>query len=243
MKLNPSDTKKLLAVLKRLGIRPALVQDYISGLQPGTGQSFKTTEREIALTLIKKKPKQFGWAIPKTGPGSILVEAKTGVILTSPDNKPVWRQQPVTIPPQAIVSKPLLAGEILGSEGRASHMYADFLGKPTIGVGHLIENLGEAQNLPFVYKTSGNSASVADIATEFTLIAAFGQHNFPASHFDPLTDLELSDPDIDQILEADLTQHMGIANSFFALTKLPQWVQIGLIDLAFQVGETGLTPL
>ena len=115
-------------------------------------------------------------------------------------------------------------------------MYADTKGKPTIGVGHLIENLSEAQNLPFVYKTSGNRASAADIATEFNQISNFGPHNFQASHFDSLTTLELSSSDISNVLEFDSLEHQSIANDFFPLWKLPPWAQVGLVDLAFQVG-------
>ncbi len=114
-------------------------------------------------------------------------------------------------------------------------MYADFLGKPTIGGGHLIENLGEAQNLPFVYKTSG-SASLTDIAAEFTQISTFGPHNFVASHFDALTTLELSSSDISNVLEFDILDQREIADTFFPLWKLPPWAHVGIVDLAFQVG-------
>ena len=115
-------------------------------------------------------------------------------------------------------------------------MYADIKGKPTIGAGHLIENLSEAQNLTFVYKTSGKRASAADTATEFAQISTFGSHNFFASHFDSLTTFELSTSDIENVLDADIWEHHSITNDFFPLWKLPQGAQLGLVDLAFQVG-------
>ena len=149
------------------------------------------------------------------------------------------RQQPVTIRPQPIVTVPFLSGAIVGNEGRITHMYADMDGNPTIGVGHLIENLSEAQNLPFVYKASGNRASAADIASEFAQVSTFGSHNYQASHFDALTTLELSSSDISNVLEFDILEHQSIAKDFFPLWKLPQWAQVGLVDLAFQVGGPG----
>ena len=85
-------------------------------------------------------------------------------------------------------------------------------------------------------RNSGNRASPTDIAAEFTQISTFGPHNFFASHFDALTTLELSSSDISNVLEFDILEHQSIANDFFPLWKLPPWAQVGLVDLAFQVG-------
>ncbi|MCH8112026.1 MAG: hypothetical protein IH905_08770 [Proteobacteria bacterium] len=63
-----------------------------------------------------------------------------------------------------------------------------------------------------------------------------GITNHAASYFDSLTELELSQADIDSLVQADFKTHIQIADAFFSLDTLPQPVQIALFDLAFQVG-------
>ena len=108
--------KKLLAVLKRLGIRPAIVQDYLGGFPTRPGQQPKITPKftsaqlAIANALTVRSRQTYGWAPPpKLGTGSVLVVAGKGIILTGPNGKHVSRPSMVLPVP---VSKITLGGRL-----------------------------------------------------------------------------------------------------------------------------------
>jgi GH24 family phage-related lysozyme (muramidase) len=234
--------KKLLAKLKRLGIRPAIVQDYLGGLPSRPGQQPKITPKftsaqlAIATALTVRARQSYGWAPPPKIPatGSVLVVAGKGIILTGPKGDHVAR--PSLFHPMP-VSRITLADAFsftFGNEGRFEHMYADVNGVVTVGIGHAIFRPQDARKLPFVRKDTGAAATQAEIDKDYN--AVVGTTNHVASYFEPLTDLELSQADIDGLLQADFNTHINIAQAFFSLDQLPQPVQIALFDLAFQTG-------
>ena len=113
-------------------------------------------------------------------------------------------------------------------------MYADSIGVVTVGIGHAIFQPQGAHRLPFVRKDTGAPATQQEIDKDYS--AVVGTTNHVASFFDSLTELELSQADIDSLVQADFNTHIQIADAFFSLDTLPQPVQIALFDLAFQVG-------
>ena len=104
----------------------------------------------------------------------------------------------------------------------------------TIGNGHAIFQPQGAHRLPSVRRDTGAPATQAEIDKDYN--AVFGITNYKASYFASLTELKLSQADIDSLLQTDFTKHIKIADAFFPLDQLPQPVQIALFDLAFQVG-------
>ncbi len=234
--------KKLLAKLKRLGIRPAIVQDYLSGFPSRPGQQPKITPKftsaqlAIANALTVRSRQNYGWAPPpKQGTGSVLVVAGKGIILTDPKGKHVTRPSKVLPMP---VSKITLADAFsftFANEGRIPHMYADSIGVVTVGIGHAIFRPQGAHRLPFVRKDTGAPATQAEIDKDYNAVVGIANH--VANFFDPLTELELSQADIDSLVQADFNTHIQIADAFFPLDQLPQPVQVALFDLAFQVGR------
>lgn len=234
--------KKLLAKLKRLGIRPAIVQDYLGrfptrpGQQPKITPKFTSAQLAIANALTVRSRQTYGWAPPPTTPatGSVLVVAGKGIVLTGPKGQPVTRPSKFLPMP---VSKITLADAFsftFGNEGRVPHMYADSGGVVTVGIGHAIFQPQGAHRLPFVRKDTGAAATQAEIDKDYN--AVDGITNHVARFFDSLTELELSQADIDSLVQADFNTHIQIADAFFSLDQLPQPVQIALFDLAFQVG-------
>lgn len=233
--------KKLLAVLKRLGIRPAVVQDYLGGFPARPGQQPKITPKftsaqlAIANALTVRSRQSYGWAPPpKQGTGSVLVVAGKGVILPGPSGKHVTRPGKFLPMP---VSKITLADTFsftFGNEGNVPHMYADSGGIVTVGIGHAIFRLQDAHKLPFVRKDTGAPATQQEIDKDYNAVVGIANH--VARYFDSLTELELSQADIDNLVQADFNTHIQIADAFFSLDTLPQPVQIALFDLAFQAG-------
>ena len=103
-----------------------------------------------------------------------------------------------------------------------------------MGIGHAIFQPQEAHKLLFVRKDTGAAATQAEIDKDYN--AVFGIKDHKASYFASLTELELSQTDIDSLLQSDFNTHIKIADGFFPLHLLPQSVQIALFDLAFQTG-------
>ncbi len=234
--------KKLLAKLKRLGIRRAIVQDYLSGFPTRPGQQPKITPKftsaqlAIATALTVRSRPTYGWAPPPTTPatGSVLVVAGKGIILTGPTGKHLTRPSKFLPMPVSKINLSDAFNFTFANEGNVPHMYADSIGVVTVGIGHAIFQPQGAHRLPFVRKDTGTAATQPEIDKDYN--AVFGTTNHVASFFDALTDLELSQADIDSLVQADFNTHIQIADAFFSLDQLPQPVQIALFDLAFQVG-------
>ncbi|MCH8112300.1 MAG: hypothetical protein IH905_10180 [Proteobacteria bacterium] len=161
--------------------------------------------------------------------------AGKGIILTGPTGKHVSRPSKFLPMP---VSKITLADAFsftFGNEGRVEHMYSDSVGIVTVGIGHAIFQPQGAHRLPFARKDTSAPATRQEIDKDYN--AVVGITNHVASFFDSLTELELSQADIDSLVQADFNTHIQIADAFFSLDQLPQPVQIALFDLAFQVGR------
>jgi GH24 family phage-related lysozyme (muramidase) len=56
---------------------------------------------------------------------------------------------------------------VTGNEGNRSWMYGDGRGFVTIGFGHLVENLGEAQGLNLANKDTGGAATADEVEHDF----------------------------------------------------------------------------
>ncbi len=235
----------LLANLKRLGIRDAIVRDYLGGFPTRPGQQPKITPKftsaqlAIAKALAVRFRKSYGWAPPpKQGTGSVLVVAHKGIILADPKGKPATRPDKVHPHPVSRITLSDAFSFTFANEGRVPHMYADSEGVVTVGIGHAIFRPQDAHRLPFVRKDTGAPATREEIDKDFEAVEGITNH--VADFFADLTALELSSGEIDALLHSDFDTHLDIADDFFPLEKLPQPMQIALFDLAFQVG-TNLT--
>ena len=160
--------------------------------------------------------------------------AGKGIILTGSTGTPVTRPSKFLPMPVSKITLSDAFSFTFANEGRIPHMYADSIGVVTVGIGHAIFQPQGAHRLPFVRKDTGAAATQAEIDKDYN--AVVGITNHVASYFDPLTELELSQTDIDGLVQADFNTHIQIADAFFSLDQLPQPVQIALFDLAFQVG-------
>ena len=91
-------------------------------------------------------------------------------------------------------------------EGVVHHMYLDIKALVTIGVGNLIDPVGEAKILPFQFKSDpARNASQAEIEAEWKSVKANGalaKKGYKAAG--KVTDLELSDESIGRLIQKRL---------------------------------------
>ena len=170
------------------------------------------------------RPKKPGWAIVVAGKGIALIGPRRDYVV-----RPKLHPHPV--------SKITFADAYnftRGNENNFEHMYADSEGNVTVGIGHAIFQPQGAYSLPFVRKDTGAAATQAEIDKDYNAVVGIKGHH--ARYFASLTELELSQTDIDSLFQADFNTHIQIADAFFTLDQLPQPAQIALFDLAFQTG-------
>ena len=131
-------------------------------------------------------------------------------------------------------------------EGRVRYMYADAIGKVTIGVGNLIDPVELALPLPFVFKSGGQSADEDAIRTDFTTIKSdpsLAQRGHLAC--ENITRLMLTDSDIDDLVRSKAAQfedHLRGRDPFSGYDDWSADAQLGLLSMAWALGPAFTFP-
>ena len=129
---------------------------------------------------------------------------------------------------------------IRAGEGAIPHMYLDTVGKVTIGVGNMLRNAKAATQLPFIVKESGAAASTAEIIAEYERVAEL-KPGLAARSYKKHTRLVLTNDAIDALLDKRLARFKSrLRKDFEGFDSFPVEAQLGLIDMAFNLGNHGL---
>lgn len=129
---------------------------------------------------------------------------------------------------------------IKNGEGSISHMYLDTVGKVTIGVGNMLPDVESAEALPFVTQKHMEPASKNEIRREFELVQQ-QKTGLIASSYRQYTKLQLTDEYIDQLLDKRIDEfETGLQKDFDNYESYPDAVRLGLMDMAFNLGNSGL---
>ncbi len=125
-------------------------------------------------------------------------------------------------------------------EGSISHMYLDTVGKVTVGVGNMLPDADAAVALTFISRTTGQAASADDIRAEFETI----QNQKPglvAQSYRKFTKLDLPESAINTLLDKRIKEfNSGLRVHFNDIDQYPESAQLGLMDMAFNLGVNGL---
>jgi hypothetical protein len=134
-------------------------------------------------------------------------------------------------------------------EGFVPYMYLDIKGLVTVGVGNLVDPVALAQALPFRFKTKPGIATPGVPATQDQIAAEWqklkGNSNLAREGFkacEPITELELSDDDIDSLILARGTGNEGFLKRqqwFKDFDAWPADAQLGLLSMAWAMGPGG----
>lgn len=128
--------------------------------------------------------------------------------------------------------------ELKKFEGCVPWMYRDTAGKVTVGVGLMLPNAAAACALPFAAATG--PATQEQITAEFARVNALPAGKVPG-FYKTTTSLELPQQVIDAKLNEVLTEFQGILREKVqGYDKLPDVVQLVLLDMAYNLGPTGL---
>lgn len=127
-------------------------------------------------------------------------------------------------------------------EGSISHMYLDTRGFVTVGVGNMLKTAADAQELTFVERDNGSAATAENIATDYNAVRErpYGME-YPASSFKTYTKFDMSDAEINMLLDRRITEFEArLRDDFLGFDSYPDRARLGLIDMAFNLGNHGL---
>jgi GH24 family phage-related lysozyme (muramidase) len=119
-------------------------------------------------------------------------------------------------------------------------MYLDTVGKLTVGVGNMLPNSGAASELPFILEDSRKPASQEDIINDFENVSE-QKSGMRAQNYHVYTKLVLTEEYIDTLLDKRIDEFERQLNKDFSnYETCPEAVQLGLLDMAFNLGNSGL---
>ena len=124
-------------------------------------------------------------------------------------------------------------------EGKVNHLYLDSKGLVTVGVGHLISNLADAQKLAFK-SAKGLPASAAEIKIDCDSVKK-QPANRVALFYKKYTTLTLPNTEIDKLTNKHIDSFEDELKQIYRdFSTFPPETKMALFDLIFNVGATNL---
>ena len=125
-------------------------------------------------------------------------------------------------------------------EGSISHMYLDTRANVTVAVGQLLATVAAAKELPFVQRGTAQAATPEDIEADFNEVK-----NQPtgkvAQSYKSATKLDLPANEIDALLQRRIDGFEAqLRGEFSQYDSYPEDAQLGILDMAFNLGTNGL---
>lgn len=135
-----------------------------------------------------------------------------------------------------------LRGKLEKYEGLIEHMYLDTKGYVTVGVGHLLSTLTEAQALNFTKKKDSKKATKEEIKTDYDTVKKQTKGQF-ASSYKKHTKLKLTKIEADKLTNKHIESFEKELKKVFgseAFEGYPSDVRLALFDMIFNLGMTNL---
>ena len=125
-------------------------------------------------------------------------------------------------------------------EGNIPHMYVDTRANVTVGVGQLLPTVAAAQELPFVRRDTGEAATPENIEADFKEVKKQPTGKL-AQSYKSATKLDLPANEIDALLERRIDGFEAeLRGEFPQYDSYPEDAQLGILDMAFNLGTNGL---
>ena len=194
--------------------------------------------QQAQASLIKKH--NAVWTrLPQTA-DEILVEKGTGCIFQDSAGTPFVRKANLPLSDYDPIDLTKARQTMIASEGRIPWLYRDSKNIMTVGVGHRVRGLSEAQMLNFVFPGTGQRATTQQIAKEYNQISPSptpDKHG--AGYYRSMTTIRLHPAEIDQLLDQDIQDKvklLGAPKYFPDFDSYPKPAKDALVDMAFNMG-------
>ncbi len=135
--------------------------------------------------------------------------------------------------------KEILRKKFVKHEGKSPHMYLDSKGYVTVGVGHLIITLAEAQRLEF-FTNEGTKATTKQIEEEYNCVKKLS-NNRTIFYYKKYTNLYLKNRSIDELTNWHIIKfEKELKKIYPKFDDYPINVRLALLDMIFSLGATKL---
>ena len=125
-------------------------------------------------------------------------------------------------------------------EGCIPHMYLDTVGKVTVAVGQMLPTAAAAQTLTFIRRDNGNQATDAEKRQDFEAVARQTAGRVAAA-YKQFTQLDMPEDAINALLDTRIEGFEAVLRRDFPeYDSYPDEVKLGLMDMAFNLGNQGL---
>ena len=239
---NPRETEAFVGEVERM-------MQVRSSRQPMAMGVYTVNQRVTKLTAFGRA----GWARDPQNPADAILVDPQGCVITDLNGNPI---PPIigAIPPPFMRRSPQQIATdyvpfAMRLESIISFIYGDLNGRPTVGVGHLIN--GEAdvkaihRQFGFYYRApsggpSSARASEADVVTDFRTVAAKKLSNHHARFFEQFTTVDMKREGIQGLLAQDVQRELGNitrnSSRFPHYLTYPRDAQLALLDTVFNRG-------
>jgi GH24 family phage-related lysozyme (muramidase) len=124
-------------------------------------------------------------------------------------------------------------------EGKVNHLYLDSRGFVTVGIGHLLSTVADAEKIPF-QKKDGTAATTTEISEEYAKVKS-QEDNRVASYYQQFTQLILSDAEMDALTDKHIDSfYKELKTIYDGFDDFPAEIKLALFDLIFNLGMTAL---
>jgi GH24 family phage-related lysozyme (muramidase) len=147
------------------------------------------------------------------------------------------------VTPPAIVA-PVAPDAVIANlkrwEWSTTWLYLDSSKYPTVGIGCMIPTVEEAQKYP--WKIGDHAASALDIAFGYNSIKAHAGQNLRASAYADVSDLRLSQEDVEAIARIKIGEVARALHGMWPMfDQFPVSAQFAIYDMAWNLGVAGLS--
>jgi GH24 family phage-related lysozyme (muramidase) len=125
-------------------------------------------------------------------------------------------------------------------EGRANHFYLCSNGFVTIGIGCMIPDVDSALTLPLVMKSNWALARPEQVESDYVRVSQ-QEPNRVAPYYQRFCSTELPEAAIDELLDDKIEEFSRqLVKAFPDFYQFPEPAQLGLLDMAFNLGTRAL---
>ncbi len=134
-----------------------------------------------------------------------------------------------------------LIHELKHGEGVIEYMYCDTVGLVTVGVGCMLPDAETASQLPFIDRETGQAAQKEEIVTAYDAVKNSYTDNASARFYKDKTNLILNEGAIEAELHNKISGFVSrLKKHFPEFDEYPDNVKLGLVDMAYNLGVTGI---
>ena len=178
--------------------------------------------------------------------GSVLVERATGCLILSSNGQAIARRERIQFPRAIRFNIGRFRAHAETFEGVSPYMYLDCEGLVTVGIGHQISDVQMAMAMKFYDRGTTNGANAVHIRNAYNKVLNSGKACELFTVFKQMTHVDLDLNEMERIFNDDVNRTVReIVHTppFTEFETYPAMVQLGILDLAFNMGTSKFAKL